>query len=102
MTEQIAIGAGIDPGPEPEGLAAAPEPARRNVAELADGEAVNGVFAVRDRDLAKTRQGKPYLRFKLADASGTVAAVCWEDAPECFEVAVPGTVVRVRGRFALS
>jgi 3'-5' exoribonuclease len=60
------------------------------------------VFAVRDRDLARTRNGKDYLRLKLGDSTGIVPAVCWEDAPRCFEVAAQGAVVRVEGRFSVS
>ncbi len=75
---------------------------RTSIRDLADGEALDMVFAVRDRDLAKKRNGDDYLRLKLGDSTGVVAAICWEDAPRCFEVATPGAVVRIAGRYSVS
>lgn len=94
MTDQIAI--------TTNGNGGGPVGGRQRVAGLADGHRVDSVFAVRDRDLAKTRSGKDYLRLKLGDSSGIVPAVCWEDAARCFELAAPGAVVRVEGRYSVS
>ncbi len=68
---------------------------------LTDGQAVEGAFAVRERDLRQKRNGEDFLRLILADRSGTVPAIAWEAVAECFEAAEPGGVVIVAGRFSV-
>ncbi|MGZ5326497.1 MAG: 3'-5' exoribonuclease YhaM family protein [Solirubrobacterales bacterium] len=75
---------------------------RQSIRDLADGERVDSIFAVRDRDLAKKRDGEDYLRLKLGDSSGNLAAICWDDPLRCFEIATPGAVLRVAGRYSVS
>ena len=48
--------------------------------ELEDGQRVGGVYAVRERELRRKRNGEPWLRLSVGDASGTAEAVCWEEA----------------------
>jgi 3'-5' exoribonuclease len=72
------------------------------IRDLADGQAVESVFMVRERILRKKRNGENFLRLTLADASGRLPAVCWEGALDVHDLAAPGTAVRVRGRFAHS
>lgn len=74
---------------------------RRALRELADGDALDSVFAVRERELRQKRNGEDFLRVVLADRTGTVPAICWSDAQKLFEVATPGAAVRVTGRFSL-
>jgi 3'-5' exoribonuclease len=69
------------------------------VRDLSDGQAVDEVFRVRERTLRKKRNGEAYLRLTLADASGNLTAVAWDDALTIHEAAAPGAAVRVRGRF---
>jgi 3'-5' exoribonuclease len=69
--------------------------------ELADGQAVEGVFAVRERELRQKRSGEDWLRLVLADATGTVVALAWDGVSECFEAAPPGSIVRIAGRFSV-
>jgi 3'-5' exoribonuclease len=77
-------------------------PERVSVRELEDGQRVAGAFAVRDRELRRKRNGEPWLRLTLADASGTAEAVCWESAEELYALAAPGAVVHVSGTFEVS
>jgi 3'-5' exoribonuclease len=72
------------------------------IRDLADGQAVDAIFMVRERSLRKKRNGDEYMRLTLADASGTLPAVCWEVAGDLHEVAGPGLAVRVCGRFEVS
>ena len=44
--------------------------------ELQDGQRVGGVYAVRERELRRKRNGEPWLRLTLGDASGSCEAVC--------------------------
>ena len=70
--------------------------------DLEDGQAVNAVFLVRERTLARKKNGEDFLRLTLSDCTGSRPAVCWDDAKSAHDVAEPGTAVRVRGRYAVS
>jgi 3'-5' exoribonuclease len=70
--------------------------------ELEDGQPVAGVYAVRERELRRKRNGDPWLRLVLGDASGTVEAVCWEDAEERFALTGTGSAAFVGGVFEVS
>jgi 3'-5' exoribonuclease len=75
-----------------------PPPGRRvPLRELEDGQRVAGVYAVRERELRRKRNGDPWLRLGLGDAGGTVEAVCWEDAEARYALAAPGAPVWVAG-----
>ena len=75
--------------------------ARATVRELDDGQRVDGVFAVRERERRQKRDGGEWLRLLIGDRTGTVEAVAWEDIDELFEAAAPGCAVRVAGRFSV-
>jgi 3'-5' exoribonuclease len=88
--------------PEPaEPVSAEPTP-RVPLAELEDGQRLRGVYAVRERELRRKRNGEPWLRLSVGDASGTAEAVCWEDAEALYALAVPGTPILVAGVFEVS
>ena len=70
--------------------------------ELEDGQRVAGAFAVRERELRRKRNGEPWLRLTVADASGSAEAVCWEDAEQLYALAAPGAVVHLSGAFEIS
>ena len=82
---------------------ASPAPTSRTVfiRDLTDGQAVEGVFLVSDRALRSRRTGEHYLKLTLRDRTGTIAAVCWDDAASLNEVAALGAVVSVTGRYEL-
>jgi 3'-5' exoribonuclease len=85
-----------------QGIAAAPAPVRASLRELEDGRRVAGVYAVRERELRRKRNGEPWLRLVLGDATGSVEAVSWEDAEARYAAAAPGTAVFVAGVFEVS
>lgn len=76
--------------------------ARVPLRELEDGVRVSGVYAVRERELRRRRNGEPWLRLSLCDTSGTAEAVCWEDAESLYALAAPGSAVHVAGSFEVS
>jgi 3'-5' exoribonuclease len=76
-------------------------PERAWVRDLADGQAITGVFGVRQRELRQRRNGGDWLRLIVCDSSGAVEAVAWEEVAECFEIAAPGSAVHITGRFAI-
>ena len=87
---------------EPGGGSAPSDPARsRLLRELSDGDEVNGAFVVRERERRQKRNGEDFLRVVLADKTGTVPAIAWDGVAECFEICAPGSIVLVRGSFAV-
>jgi 3'-5' exoribonuclease len=76
--------------------------ARVSLGELEDGQRVGGVYAVRERELRRKRNGEPWLRLGLGDAGGACEAVAWEDAEALYALAAPGTPVFVSGVFEVS
>ena len=80
-----------------------PEPDQRvPLRELEDGQRIAGAYAVRERELRRKRNGDPWLRLTVADASGSAEAVCWEEAEELYALAAPGAVVHLSGAFEIS
>jgi 3'-5' exoribonuclease len=71
------------------------------IGELADGDAVDRVFAVRERERRQKRDGGEWLRLVICDSTGRVEAVAWDDVENCFDAAAPGSAVRIAGRFGL-
>jgi 3'-5' exoribonuclease len=88
----------MDPSPAELEPAAAWVP----LGELQDGQRVAGVYAVRERELRRKRNGEPWLRLGLGDASGRCEAVAWEEAEALYALAALGTPVHVSGLFEMS
>jgi 3'-5' exoribonuclease len=76
-------------------------PVRLFVRELAEGQEVGAAFAVRERDRRTRKNGEDFVRLVVADCTGTVEAVAWEGVEDCFELATPGAVVWIEGRFSV-
>ena len=72
----------------------------RDVRDLRDGTSVDQVMLVREREIRRTRTGADYMRLTLADRTGVVPAVVWDDVEEAAEIATSGEPVRVIGTFA--
>jgi 3'-5' exoribonuclease len=70
--------------------------------DLQDGQRVKGAYAVRDRELRRKRNGEPWLKLTLGDATGTVEAVAWEGAEALYGLAAPGSPLFVAGIFEVS
>jgi 3'-5' exoribonuclease len=96
LTDQPALAQGSVNGTEPVGGTE-----RAWVRDLADGQVVEAVFGVRERELRQRRNGGQWLRLVVCDSSGTVEAVIWDGVEESFEVAVPGSAVHISGRFGV-
>jgi 3'-5' exoribonuclease len=76
--------------------------ARVPLGDLQDGQRVGSVYAVRQRELRRKKNGEPWLRLVLGDASGSAEAVAWEEAEELYALAAPGTPIHVGGVFEMS
>jgi 3'-5' exoribonuclease len=76
--------------------------ARIPLGELDDGQRVSGVYAVRERELRRKRNGDPWLRLSVGDATGSAEAVCWEEAEALYALCCTGSAVHVSGVFEVS
>jgi 3'-5' exoribonuclease len=76
--------------------------ARIAIRDLEDGQRVRGVYAVRGRELRRKRNGEPWLKMTVGDATGITEAVCWDDAEVRYALCGTGTPVHVNGIFETS
>jgi 3'-5' exoribonuclease len=70
--------------------------------DLEDGQRVRGVYAVRERELRRKRNGEPWLRLSVGDATGSAEAVCWEEAEAHYALCGAGSPIFVSGVFEVS
>ena len=61
-------------------------------------DAVSGCYLVKEKRVAKTRNGKPFLNLTLADRTGEIAAKVWERAEAFSALFREGDVIRVDGQ----
>jgi 3'-5' exoribonuclease len=87
---------------EQQALTDALAPLRVALRDLEDGQRVAGVYAVRERELRRKRNGEAWLRVVLGDSSGICEAVSWEDAEDRYALAASGSPVYVGGVFEVS
>jgi 3'-5' exoribonuclease len=76
-------------------------PTRCFVRDLADGQEINEVFVVRAHTRRQRRNGEPFLKLQLGDASGAVEAVIWDEVEALAPICPAGSVVRVLGRYSV-
>jgi 3'-5' exoribonuclease len=93
--EAMTESATAEPGP-------AEPSARIPLRDLQDGQRVQGVYAVRERELRRKRNGEPWLRLSVGDATGSAEAVCWEEAETLYALCATGTAIFVSGVFEIS
>src|SRR5436190_16666464 len=74
---------------------------RRFVQELADGEAVEDVFLVSDKQLRANRNGNLYIQVDLRDRSGVINGRMWNAGEPLFRSFDTGDFVAVRGKTQL-
>ncbi len=72
------------------------------IRDLEDGQRVRGVYAVRGRELRRKKNGEPWLKMTVGDATGATEAVCWDDAEIRYALCGTGTPVHVSGIFEIS
>jgi 3'-5' exoribonuclease len=71
---------------------------RLNVCALVEGQQVDEVYLLVKKKVASTKDGKPYGRLHLGDATGEMEAKLWEQVLKLLARVSPGQVVRVAGR----
>jgi 3'-5' exoribonuclease len=71
-----------------------------SIRDLEDGNVVDQVLLVRDSEIRQTRAGADFMRLSLADRTGVVAGVVWDDVDQASMTARVGEPVRVTGQFS--
>ncbi|MCA9061987.1 MAG: HD domain-containing protein [Planctomycetaceae bacterium] len=72
--------------------------ARTFVKDLKDGDAVNEIFLLADKQLRANRNANLYLLATLRDSSGVISGLMWNVTEEGLAGVVAGDMVRVRGK----
>ena len=75
--------------------------AKAFVRDLQDGQEVDSVFVVQELSRRQKRNGEPFLKLWLGDASGRLEAVVWDGVEEVAACAAPGAVVRAGGLYTV-
>src|SRR5437879_2088082 len=75
--------------------------ARRFVEQLADGDAVEEVYLVVDKQLRANRNGNLYIQVDLRDRSGTINGRLWNAGDQQFRSFDVGEFLLVKGKVQL-
>lgn len=75
--------------------------ARRSVQQLADGENIDEVYLVTDKQLRANRQGNLYLQLDLRDRTGLINARMWNANEQQFKSFDEGDFLRIKGKVQL-
>lgn len=67
------------------------------VQTLAAGDSVNDVFVVSEKNMARKKNGDPFLTFVFSDKTGEMRGVAWDAVEEISAAADAGTFAAVRG-----
>ncbi len=71
---------------------------RRFVNQLANGDPVDELYLVADKQLRANRQGNLYLQLELRDKTGVIGARLWNAGEGLARTFEPGDYLRVRGK----
>jgi len=71
------------------------------VNQLTDGQDVDLVLLVRDREIRTRREGGEYLKLGLADRTGSVSALIIDDVREIHGICEAGAAIRVQGSYSV-
>mgnify|MGYP001602263009 CR=1 FL=1 len=74
---------------------------RRSVELLADGESLEEVYLVTDKQLRTNRQGNPYLQLELRDRTGAISARMWNANEHLFRTFEEGDFLKIKGKVQL-
>jgi 3'-5' exoribonuclease len=75
--------------------------ARRFVQKLTDGEALDEVFLVTEKQLRANRNGNLYLQVELRDRTGAISARLWNAGEHLFRSFDEGDFLQIKGKVQL-
>lgn len=74
---------------------------RRCVQALADGESIDEIYLVADKQLRANRQGNLFLQLELRDRTGGISARMWNATENQFRSFEVGDFLRIKGKVQL-
>src|SRR5215472_9482704 len=74
---------------------------RRFVQELADGEAIDEIYLVTEKQLRANRNGNLYIQLELRDRTGSISARLWNAGEQLFRTFESGDFLLVKGKVQL-
>jgi len=74
---------------------------RADIRNLNDGDTVEEVYLVADKQLRSNRQGNPYLQLELRDRSGSITARMWNASEAMQRLFEPGDFLHIKGKVQL-
>src|SRR5438552_9258658 len=75
--------------------------ARRFVQQMTDGDAIEEVYLVTEKQLRANRNGNLYIQLELRDRTGAISARLWNAGEHLFRSFEEGDFLRVRGKVQL-
>ena len=66
------------------------------IKNFAEGDIVEGFYAVKDASLQTTTTGKNYIRITISDSSGVISGNMWDASKELFSTFRPGSIIKTR------
>jgi 3'-5' exoribonuclease len=74
---------------------------RRFVKNMADGDAIEDVYLVADKQLRANRNGNLYLQLELRDRTGAISARLWNAGEHLFRSFESGDFLQIKGKVQL-
>jgi len=74
---------------------------RRFVQEMADGDSIEDVYLVTDKQLRANRNGNLYLQLEVRDRTGAISARLWNAGEHLFRSFETGDFLQIKGKVQL-
>jgi 3'-5' exoribonuclease len=68
------------------------------VKDIREEDDITGCYLVKQKRLATTKTGKPYLNLALADRTGTLEGKVWDNADHLSSLFQEGDIIEIKGR----
>jgi 3'-5' exoribonuclease len=68
------------------------------ISDFSEGQQIHDLFLVSRKNLAETKNGKPYLALSLMDRTGEVEARIWDNATHFNALAEIGQIIAIEGQ----
>src|SRR5205823_7714716 len=75
--------------------------ARRFIQHLSDGETLDEVFLVSEKQLRANRNGNLYIQVELRDRTGAISARLWNASEQVFRTFDEGDFLQIKGKVQL-
>ncbi len=67
------------------------------IADIRPGDSVNEIFALSEKTVSRKKDGEPFLNLTLADKTGQIRAVVWDNVHQVLDILASGDFIQVSG-----